>query len=55
MLSQKETIDALPRLEVSGPQSCWLVILTLTIITNLGSALTVPNYLTDAFSWPAFL
>src|SRR5689334_13647982 len=55
MLSQNETIDAVPHLEVSGPQSRWLVILILTIITNFGSALTVPNYVTDAFSWPAFL
>lgn len=40
---------------LSPAQSRWLSHLILTIAINFVSAFIFPNYVTDAFSWPALL
>jgi hypothetical protein len=33
----------------------WLLLLVGSLVINLGSAFMFPMFVTDAFSWPAFL
>ncbi|MEY2428371.1 MAG: hypothetical protein QOJ40_1256 [Verrucomicrobiota bacterium] len=54
-LSQHVTMSPAQSIAVHSILDRWLPLLVLTLVINLGSGFMFPNFVTDAFSWPAFL